>query len=247
MVYTRTLSYNGDRLVSESISQAGGKSSEIEYKYDKQGRADDRRVRSGPLARRTRAQVHFLAEAENAIPAKCLCLFLGAGAALVRPGRRADDQGQSHHARQRGQGPGGHHGASAGPGARIDLRLLRRSECDPRRLPAPALGGRLSHRRGHPCGGVAGAAAGCGSGDAGPETVAKAKLLAPQTGAEMELALQALAATWNDRGLAEAVEPAATRESDQAQLLRLVLPAGDPQRTSAQPAERGALSRKSRG
>ena len=68
------------------------------------------------------------------------------------------------------------------------------------------------------------------------ENVAKAKLLAPQTGAEMELALQALAATWNDRGLAEATEPAAARESEQAKLLRLVLPAGDAQRASAQPS-----------
>jgi len=64
------------------------------------------------------------------------------------------------------------------------------------------------------------------------ETVVKAKLLAPQTGAEMELALQALAATWNDRGLAEVMQPAASRESEQAQLLRLVLPAAETQKTA---------------
>jgi len=36
IVYTRQLSYAGDRLVSESISQ-GGKASKIQYKYSKQG------------------------------------------------------------------------------------------------------------------------------------------------------------------------------------------------------------------
>ncbi len=36
MVYSRTLSYSGERLVSESITQ-GGKTSKIQYKYNKQG------------------------------------------------------------------------------------------------------------------------------------------------------------------------------------------------------------------
>jgi hypothetical protein len=35
-VYTRMLTYSGDRLVSEAITQ-GGKSSRIQYKYNKQG------------------------------------------------------------------------------------------------------------------------------------------------------------------------------------------------------------------
>jgi hypothetical protein len=36
IVYSRTLSYSGERLVSESITQ-GGKTSKIQYKYNKQG------------------------------------------------------------------------------------------------------------------------------------------------------------------------------------------------------------------
>jgi len=36
IVYSRTLSYSGDRLVSEAINQ-GGKASKIQYKYSKQG------------------------------------------------------------------------------------------------------------------------------------------------------------------------------------------------------------------
>jgi hypothetical protein len=36
IVYSRTLSYSGDRLVSEAITQ-GGKASKIQYKYSKQG------------------------------------------------------------------------------------------------------------------------------------------------------------------------------------------------------------------
>ena len=38
VIYSRVLNYSGERLMSESISQPGGKSSHIEYKYDKQGR-----------------------------------------------------------------------------------------------------------------------------------------------------------------------------------------------------------------
>jgi len=38
VIYTRVLNYSGDRLSSEMISQPGGKTAHIEYKYDKQGR-----------------------------------------------------------------------------------------------------------------------------------------------------------------------------------------------------------------
>jgi hypothetical protein len=73
------------------------------------------------------------------------------------------------------------------------------------------------------------------------ETVAKPKLASLQTSAEMELALQALAATWKDRALADTMPPAASRESDQAKMLSQVLPVAAAQGPAAQPANAAQL------
>jgi hypothetical protein len=62
VVYTRTLSYNGDRLVSENISYSGGKSSKIEYKYDKQGRLVSAECDADHSLDGRSRKVHFVAE-----------------------------------------------------------------------------------------------------------------------------------------------------------------------------------------
>ncbi len=65
VIYSRTLNYSGDRLASESISQTGGKSSRIEYKYDKQGHLVEADCDSdGTLDGRSR-KVHFVSEVKN--------------------------------------------------------------------------------------------------------------------------------------------------------------------------------------
>jgi YD repeat-containing protein len=62
VVYTRSLNYNGDKLASETITHAGGKSSKIEYKYDKQGRLVSAECDADhSLDGRTR-KVHFVLE-----------------------------------------------------------------------------------------------------------------------------------------------------------------------------------------
>jgi hypothetical protein len=71
--------------------------------------------------------------------------------------------------------------------------------------------------------------------DTPAQAAAKAKPLGPQTSAEMELALLALAATWTTRGLQEAAVPVSTRDTEQAKMLSLVLPAAAVQ-TNAAPA-----------
>jgi hypothetical protein len=62
VVYTRTLSYNGDRLVSENISYSGGKSSKIEYKYDKQGRLASAECDADHSLDGRSRKVHFVPE-----------------------------------------------------------------------------------------------------------------------------------------------------------------------------------------
>jgi hypothetical protein len=62
--------------------------------------------------------------------------------------------------------------------------------------------------------------------DSQAESAAKAKTTTPQTSAEMELALLALAATWNNRGIAEAAVAPGIRDAERAKMLSLVLPAG---------------------
>jgi YD repeat-containing protein len=62
VVYTRTLNYNGDRLVSENISHAGGKSSKFEYKYDKQGRLVSAECDADHSLDGRSRKVHFVAE-----------------------------------------------------------------------------------------------------------------------------------------------------------------------------------------
>jgi len=72
--------------------------------------------------------------------------------------------------------------------------------------------------------------------DAPTENTAKAKAVAPQTSAEMELALLALAATWNSRGLSEAAIPVSMRDAEHARMLSLVLPAAATQAAASQPS-----------
>jgi hypothetical protein len=77
--------------------------------------------------------------------------------------------------------------------------------------------------------------------DTPSEIAAKAKPTTPQTSAEMELALLALAATWKDRGLAEAAIPVSSRDAERARMLSLVLPAAVTPATSAQPSSAAQL------
>jgi hypothetical protein len=72
------------------------------------------------------------------------------------------------------------------------------------------------------------------------ESAAKTKITTPQTSAEMELALLALAATWNNRGLVESAVAPAIRDAEHAKLLSMVLPAPT-QAPSAQPATAAQL------
>jgi hypothetical protein len=72
------------------------------------------------------------------------------------------------------------------------------------------------------------------------ESAAKAKTSTPQTSAEMELALLALAATWNNRGLSETAVAPSVRDAEHAKMLSLVLPAAATQ-TTAQPTSASQL------
>jgi hypothetical protein len=65
VIYSRTLSYSGDRLTNESINQAGGKSSRIEYKYDKQGRLIEADCDSDQTLDGRSRKVHFVSEVKN--------------------------------------------------------------------------------------------------------------------------------------------------------------------------------------
>jgi YD repeat-containing protein len=62
VVYTRSLNYNGDKLTSENVSQSGGKSSKIEYKYDKQGRLVSAECDADHSLDGRSRKVHFVAE-----------------------------------------------------------------------------------------------------------------------------------------------------------------------------------------
>ena len=73
------------------------------------------------------------------------------------------------------------------------------------------------------------------------ESTARVKATAPQTSAEMELALLALAATWNSRGLSEAAVPVSRRDAEHARMLSLVLPAAAAQPSATQPSTAAQL------
>jgi hypothetical protein len=75
--------------------------------------------------------------------------------------------------------------------------------------------------------------------DTPAEVAAKAKPAPPQTSAEMELALLALAATWNNRGLAEGAATPGVRDAEHTRMLSQVLPAAT--QTSAAPANAAQL------
>jgi hypothetical protein len=59
-IYSRTLNYSGDRLTGETISQPGGKSARIEYKYDKQGRIVEADCDADQTLDGRSRKVHFL-------------------------------------------------------------------------------------------------------------------------------------------------------------------------------------------
>ena len=63
--YSRRMTYQGDRLVSESITY-GGKTSKIEYKYDRTGRLTEARCDEDPSLDNRSRQVQFLADAAPA-------------------------------------------------------------------------------------------------------------------------------------------------------------------------------------
>jgi YD repeat-containing protein len=64
VIYTRTLTYSGDRLTGESITHQG-KPSRIEYKYDKQGRLLEATCDVDHSLDGRSRKVHFLNEAEK--------------------------------------------------------------------------------------------------------------------------------------------------------------------------------------
>lgn len=65
VVYSRTLNYSGDRLTSESIVQPGGKTSRIEYKYDKLGKLVEADCDNDQTLDGRSRKVHFAAEVKN--------------------------------------------------------------------------------------------------------------------------------------------------------------------------------------
>ena len=65
VVYSRVLNYSGDTLVSETISQPGGKSARIEYKYDKQGRLVEADCDVDHTLDGRSRKVHFVLEGEK--------------------------------------------------------------------------------------------------------------------------------------------------------------------------------------
>jgi len=77
--------------------------------------------------------------------------------------------------------------------------------------------------------------------EAQQESAAKAKISTPQTSAEMELALLALAATWNTRALGESAVAPSVRDAEHAKMLNLVLPAAATQAATALPANAAQL------
>ena len=65
VVYSRVLNYSGDTLISETISQPGGKSARIEYKYDKQGRLVEADCDADHTLDGRSRKVHFVLEGEK--------------------------------------------------------------------------------------------------------------------------------------------------------------------------------------
>jgi len=65
VVYSRMLNYSGDTLMSETISQPGGKSARIEYKYDKQGRLVEADCDADHTLDGRSRKVHFVLEGEK--------------------------------------------------------------------------------------------------------------------------------------------------------------------------------------
>jgi YD repeat-containing protein len=65
VIYSRMLSYSGDRLTGESISQPGGKSARIEYKYDKQGRLLEADCDADHTLDGRSRKIHFVAEGKE--------------------------------------------------------------------------------------------------------------------------------------------------------------------------------------
>jgi hypothetical protein len=61
VVYSRTLSYSGDRLISETITHAG-KTSHIQYKYNKQGALIEAEGDADPSIDGRSRKVEFLDE-----------------------------------------------------------------------------------------------------------------------------------------------------------------------------------------
>jgi len=61
VIYSRTLSYNENRLIEESIT-SGGKTSHIRYKYDKQGRLVEAECSDDPSLDGRSRKVEFLAD-----------------------------------------------------------------------------------------------------------------------------------------------------------------------------------------
>ena len=65
VIYSRVLSYSGDHLTSESISQPGGKSARIEYKYDKQGHLVEADCAADHTLDGRSRKVHFVLEGKQ--------------------------------------------------------------------------------------------------------------------------------------------------------------------------------------
>jgi hypothetical protein len=65
VIYSRVLNYSGDRLTGETISQPGGKSAHIEYKYDKQGRMIEADCDADQTLDGRSRKVHFLVEGKE--------------------------------------------------------------------------------------------------------------------------------------------------------------------------------------
>lgn len=65
VVYSRVLNYSNDMLMSETISQPGGKTARIEYKYDKQGRLVTAECEADRTLDGRSRKVHFALEGEK--------------------------------------------------------------------------------------------------------------------------------------------------------------------------------------
>jgi hypothetical protein len=65
VIYSRVLNYSGDRLTGEAISQPGGKSARIEYKYDKQGHMVEADCEADHTLDGRSRKVHFALEGKQ--------------------------------------------------------------------------------------------------------------------------------------------------------------------------------------